>query len=98
MKYSDIKDIASIDAARKDLSAKIDAQRVKLSTCWEDTKESYTPISLTATAIKNLSGVIPFDKLALAAVRALKNKLTEKHEDTVPVAEETSEEQSEQSE
>ncbi len=98
MKYSDIKDIAAIDAARKDLAVKMEAQKARLSTCWEETRESYTPLNLTATAIKNISGIIPFDKAVLYAVRALKTRLTdkcEKKEPEQPAAEQTEEEAAE---
>jgi len=78
MKYSDIKDIRSLDTAKEMLSSKIGIQKGKLLSSWQETKQSYMPTSLVATAIKSISDNIPFDKIALYAIRSLKTKLKEK--------------------
>ncbi len=78
MKYSDIKDIRSLDTAREIVSNKIGLQKEKLLSGWEETKQSFMPASLVASAIKSISDAIPFDKIALYAIRSIKNKLKEK--------------------
>ena len=39
MKYTDIKDMAGLDAARKELNAKLNAKGAEVLSRWEDTKE-----------------------------------------------------------
>ena len=69
MKYSEIKDIESLDAARKALTSKIDRKGRRVVSSWEDFCDSYSPSGLIA------SGSVPFDRLALIGLRFLKRKL-----------------------
>lgn len=75
MKYSEIKDIESLDAARKALTSKIDRKGRRVVSSWEDFCDSYSPSGLIATGLKCISGSVPFDRLALTGLRFLKRKL-----------------------
>ena len=48
MKYSEIKDIESLDAARKALTSKIDRKGRRVVSSWEDFCDSYSPSGLIA--------------------------------------------------
>ena len=46
MKYTDIKDMAGLDAARKELNAKLNAKGAEVLSRWEDTKDAYSTVNL----------------------------------------------------
>ncbi len=77
MKYSDIKDLASLDIARAQIASEISIQ-----------KERLKPVSLLTYAAKGVYGGSPLNKLALTGVRVLKKKLTSKPESEKKKAEE----------
>lgn len=71
MKYTDIKDMAGLDAARKELNAK----GAEVLSRWEDTKEAYSTVNLLAYGLKSISGPVPFDRIVLWAIRAIRRFL-----------------------
>lgn len=75
MKYSEIKNIESLDAARRRLKVDIDAKRQELSSGAEAFRDACTPTAVIASAVHAVSSSIPFDRLALWAIRRLKSKL-----------------------
>ena len=75
MKYTDIKDMAGLDAARKELNVKLEAKGREVLSRWEDTKEAYSTVNLVAYGLKCISGPIPFDRIALWAIRAIRRFL-----------------------
>ena len=72
MKYTDIKDMAGLEAARKELNAKLNAKGAEVLSRWEATKEAYSTVNLLAYGLKSISG--PAD-----AARYDKNLLCECH-------------------
>lgn len=75
MKYSDIRTMEELDAARRKLSSEVEAKGKEVLTRWEDTREAYSPAGLIATGLKHISGRIPFDRIILYGIRALKRRL-----------------------
>lgn len=75
MKYTDIKDMAGLDAARKELNAKLNAKGAEVLSRWEDTKEAYSTVNLLAYGLKSISGLVPFDRIVLWAIRAIRRFL-----------------------
>ena len=75
MKYSDIRTMEELDAARRKLSSKVDAKGQEVLARWEDTREAYSPAGLFAAGLKHISGRIPFDRIILYGIRALKRRL-----------------------
>lgn len=71
MRYADIKDMAGLDAARKELNAK----GAEVLSRWEDTKEAYSTVNLLAYGLKSISGPVPFDRIVLWAIRAIRRFL-----------------------
>ena len=75
MKYSEIKNIESLDGARRRLKVDIDAKRQELSRSAEALKDACTPSAVIASAVHAASSHIPFDRLAICAIRRLKSRL-----------------------
>ena len=75
MKYSEIKNIESLDGARRRLKADIDAKRQDLVRETEALKDACTPSAVIASAVHAVSSSIPFDRLAIWAIRRLKSRL-----------------------
>lgn len=71
MKYSEIKDLESLDAARQDVSEKLGLKGREIYANYDRVRESYTPLSIFAVALKRISGNIPFDRILLNLVRRL---------------------------
>ena len=71
MKYSDIKDIRGLDAAREDIASRLESKGREIYANYDRVRESYSPTSLFASAVKSISGSIPFDRILLSAVRSL---------------------------
>lgn len=69
MRYSEIKDIRDLDKAREALAVKISRKEVEVTQNLEKFKKAYSPAGLTVSALKSVSGLVPFDKLALLLVR-----------------------------
>lgn len=75
MKYSEITDIRSLDAAHKSLASKIEAKGREVTESWDNVKLEYSPAGLFAHGLKSISGNIRFDKLALWAVKFLRRNI-----------------------
>ncbi|MGM9764678.1 MAG: hypothetical protein ACI3ZQ_11725 [Candidatus Cryptobacteroides sp.] len=69
MKYSEINSLAALDAARETLSVKIQHKEKEFVNKYEKTKKSYTTASMTSFALRSVSSLIPFDRIALCLVR-----------------------------
>jgi len=74
MKYTDIRDIEELDAARRKVSARVERKGKEVLERWDDVRESYSA-GLIASGLKYVSGSIPFDRIVLYGIRALKQKL-----------------------
>lgn len=72
MRYSDIKDLESLNAALKSVSKEVSAKGQKVVTRWEDVKEAYSPVNLLAAGIKSASSSIPLDKIVLFGLRLVR--------------------------
>ena len=75
MKYSEINNMESLDEARRQLKNGIDGKRQELSLGAEALKDACTPSALIASAVHAVSSFIPFDRLAIWAIRRLKSRL-----------------------
>lgn len=72
MKYQEVKDLASLNAACKDVSSRADAKGREVLQRWEEAKEAYSPASVIASGIRSISSSIPFDKIVLWGIRAFR--------------------------
>lgn len=75
MKYTDIRNIEELDAARRKVSARVERNGKEVLERWDDVRESYSAAGLIASGLKYVSGNIPFDRIVLYGIRALKQKL-----------------------
>lgn len=75
MKYTDIRNIEELDAARRKVSARVERKGKEVLERWDDVRESYSAAGLIASGLKYVSGSIPFDRIVLYGIRALKQKL-----------------------
>lgn len=75
MKYTEIKTIGELDLARKKVSARVERKGKEVLDRWDDLRESYSAAGLIASGLKYVSGSIPFDRIVLYGIRALKQKL-----------------------
>lgn len=75
MKYSDIKDLEGIAAARAEIAHKLDRKSKELVSKYEITRDFYTPSGIFAHGLKNISKSIPVDRIILLLVRMLKRKI-----------------------
>ncbi|HAZ74679.1 MAG TPA: hypothetical protein DDX33_05710 [Rikenellaceae bacterium] len=71
MNYLDIKDIESLDTARRELSSQIEAKKEEVAGHYAMTKESLSPLSILSSSIGSVGRFLPLDSLALAFVRFL---------------------------
>lgn len=74
MRYSDIKDIESLDNARRILSRRIERKGEEVLDRWGEMKEAYSPMGLLASGIRSISGSIPFDKIILYGLRFIRKR------------------------
>ena len=56
MKYSDIKDIRGLDAAREDIASRLESKGREIYANYDRVRDSYSPTSLFASAVKSISG------------------------------------------
>lgn len=75
MKYAEIKDLKSLDAARTKLAVQIADKQKDIARQIETVRRSYSPAAVTASAINGISGVIPFNRIVLSLVRRLLSRL-----------------------
>ena len=67
--------MAGLDAARKELNVKLEVKGREVLSRWEDTKEAYSTVNLVAYGLKCISGPVPFDRIVLWAIRAIRRFL-----------------------
>lgn len=72
MKYSDIRDLDSLNKALKSVSEDVRMRGRNVVSSWEEAKEAYSPVNLLAAGIKSASSSIPLDKIVIFAVRLLR--------------------------
>ncbi|MGM9736255.1 MAG: hypothetical protein ACI3ZL_07575 [Candidatus Cryptobacteroides sp.] len=75
MRYTDITDIKSLDAAREQLSGRMEAKAKEISRHYEAVKESCTPVSIFAGVVKRVSYRTPYDRILLGIVRNIIHRL-----------------------
>ncbi|MGM9786746.1 MAG: hypothetical protein ACI3ZS_07920 [Candidatus Cryptobacteroides sp.] len=75
MRYTDITDIKSLEAAREQLSRKMDAKEKEISRRYETVKEACSPVSIFAGLLKKASYRTPYDRILLGIVRTLIHRL-----------------------
>ena len=74
MKYSEIKNIESLDAARRRLKADIDAKRRELASGAEAFRDACTPMAIVAEGLRRASATIPVDRIVLSLIRRLRRR------------------------
>lgn len=75
MKYSEIKTMGELDAARRDARERIERKELAVRGSLLDVKESFTPSNLFFFGLRNLSAFLPVEKMLLVAVKLLKRRL-----------------------
>lgn len=75
MKYADIKDMESLDEAIRGLSGEIAGKGREVMYRYDEMKEAYSPAGLIAAGLKHISGSIPFDRIVLAGIRFLRDRI-----------------------
>lgn len=75
MKYSEIKTMGELEAARRDTKERIGRKELAVREVFLDVKESYTPSNLIFSGLRNLSTFLPVEKMLLLAVRVLKRRI-----------------------
>lgn len=75
MKYSEIKTMGELDAARRDARERIERKELAVRDSLLDVKESFTPSNLFFSGLRNLSAFLPVEKMLLVAVKVLKRRL-----------------------
>lgn len=75
MKYSEIKTMGELDAARRDARERIERKELAVRGSLLDVKESFTPSNLFFSGLRNLSAFLPVEKMLLVAVKVLKRRL-----------------------
>lgn len=73
--YRSLTKLTELDEAQRQLKRAIDRQGNRVLDSYSGLKDYYTPTNLMASELKSISSVIPFDKLLLVAVAALKRML-----------------------
>ena len=75
MKYTDIKTLAELDSAIRAAKGKAEAKAAMVNELWAEAREAYSGTNLIASGLRGASGIIPFDRIALWGIRALRRKL-----------------------
>lgn len=75
MKYSEIKTMGELEAARRDARERIERKELAVRGSLLDVKESFTPSNLFFSGLRNLSAFLPVEKMLLVAVKVLKRRL-----------------------
>lgn len=76
MKYSEIKTMEELEKAQKNIRKRIDRKGDAVRESLYEVKDSFTPVNLVATGLKSVSSVVPFDRMLLTVVSALKQRLS----------------------
>lgn len=74
--YHSIKTLVELDEARRRLGEDIGHQGDHVLDSFSSLKDYYTPTNLMVSGLKSISSIIPFDRLLLVAVVALKRIIT----------------------
>lgn len=75
MRYSEIKTMGELEAARKDVRERLSRRELAVRESILDVKEALTPSNLFFSGMRSLSAFLPVEKMILVAVRALKRRL-----------------------
>lgn len=75
MRYSEIKTMGELEAARKDVRERLIRRELAVRESILDVKEALTPSNLFFSGMRSLSAFLPVEKMILVAVRALKRRL-----------------------
>lgn len=75
MKYSEIKTLGELEAARRESRERIERKKLAVRESLLDVKESYTPTNMIFSGLRNLSAFLPVEQMLLVAVRVLKRRL-----------------------
>ena len=75
MRYSEIKTMGELEAARKDVRERLSRRELAVRESVLDVKEALTPSNLFFSGMRSLSAFLPVEKMILVAVRALKRRL-----------------------
>jgi len=75
MRYSEIRDIDSLDRACHVAAEKSSAKKAEVLDRLKDVRESCTAARLLALGLRGASSTVPYDRIALMAVRLLKRRL-----------------------
>lgn len=75
MKYSQIKDLGSLDAALRELTGQLEDKGREISEDLGSLRDACTPSNILAAGIRSVSSALPLDRLALWAIRRIKSRL-----------------------
>lgn len=74
-KYSYINNIPELEAAQRQIKAKLKEKTSEMTERFYDLRESFTPSNLLVSGIRSISGFIPFDTILLFLIRRLRNRM-----------------------
>lgn len=75
MRYSEIRDMDSLDKACLSAERKTTAKKAEILDGLKDVRESCTAARLFAAGLRGASSAVPFDRIALFLIRRLKSRL-----------------------
>ncbi len=75
MRYSEIRDIDSLERACHAAAEKSSAKKTEVLDGLKDVRESCTAARLFALGLRGVSSAVPYDRILLMAVRLLKRRL-----------------------
>lgn len=75
MRYTEIKDIEGLDRTRRALTERLDAKGAEIVEDLNGLREACTPSNIISAGLRSASSALPFDRLALWAIRRLKSRL-----------------------
>lgn len=76
MKYTEIKNLAALDAECVRLSKKLEAKGREVAGKYNEARECYTPSGIMSHGLKSLSSsLLPLNHIALIVIRLLKKRL-----------------------
>lgn len=79
-KYSDIHNLAQLEASQKRLSRKLSQKGSDIRDGISNLGDSYSPMNILGSAFRSLSALIPVDLVLLNILAALKARLTKQDE------------------
>ncbi len=75
MRYSEIRDIDSLDKACLAAAEKSAAKKAEVLDSLKNVRESCTAARLLALGLRGVSSSVPYDRIVLAAIRFIKSRL-----------------------